>query len=94
MPADIAAHLIAVANEALSNVVRHAHATTVGMTLDVDRADICLVVRDDGVGIASGGRRSGLANMHQRAVDLGGTMHIDAAPAAGTTITWQVPNRA
>jgi signal transduction histidine kinase len=94
VPADVADHMIAVLREGLSNVVRHAKATHA--VVDVHVADgqealLVVTVRDNGIGLAAGGRRSGLANLVERAQLLGGTCTILAAADGGTEITWRVP---
>jgi len=86
-----AQHLLAVLREALSNAARHAHATTVEVDLAADTAAVTLTVADDGVGIPDGGRRSGLANLRERAEQLGGTFTAAPRDAGGTTLTWTVP---
>lgn len=85
-------HLLAVVGEALSNIVRHAHATHVLIELDV-QGDIELVVRDDGRGIGDSVAGTGLRNIRQRAELLGGECLVESSPARGTTIRWTVPRR-
>lgn len=53
--------------------------------------ELVLVVTDNGVGIAPGGRRSGLRNLEQRAAELGGSLAIGPAEGGGTELTWRVP---
>jgi len=53
--------------------------------------DLTLLVRDDGVGISGTGRRSGLANLADRAALLGGTMHATPGENGGTVLEWRVP---
>jgi signal transduction histidine kinase len=52
---------------------------------------VTLTVRDDGVGVDPTTRRSGLLNMQQRAVRLGGDMTVERAEAGGTRLVWTVP---
>jgi len=82
--------LLAVLREALSNVARHAHASTVSVRVSA-RGRLVLQVSDDGVGMAAASqRRSGLANMAARAELLGGELTItDGQP--GTVLRWEVP---
>jgi signal transduction histidine kinase len=94
VPDEIRPHLIAVLVEALSNVGRHAQASTVHVVLAVhDHPDKCveLIVRDDGVGIPDERSESGLANMRRRAEGLGGELRIESRPNEGTTLTWSSP---
>ncbi|WP_109471649.1 sensor histidine kinase [Ornithinimicrobium cavernae] len=87
---EVAAYRIA--QEALTNVVRHAgaHHAWLGLTCRGD--ELVLVVRDDGSGVLEpreGG--VGLTAMRERAAELGGTLTIDARPASGTTVTARLP---
>lgn len=81
--------------EALRNAARHAAARTVEVSLAKRGAGIALVVRDDGVGIASPGASggSGLESMRRRAAALGGTLSVRPRPAGGTEIVLEVPAR-
>jgi len=91
---EVAEHLLATLREALSNVARHARATSASVSLATVGSDCRLVVRDDGRGIADGPARTGglgLRNLRDRAETLGGTFEILRPPAGGTTLIWQVP---
>jgi len=85
-----------VLREALSNMARHAGASRADVTVDVDD-DGCLAVTvtDNGTGIPSGSRRSGLRNLAARAAELGGELRLSpaepAAPRPGTRLEWRVP---
>lgn len=79
--------------EALSNAARHAQASQIDVSVDVD-ADGCLTLRvsDDGIGVPEGGRRSGLRNLQTRAEKLGGDFRLGPGPSGtGTTLIWRVP---
>jgi signal transduction histidine kinase len=91
VPVEVAQHVVAVLGEALSNIARHARATSAGVTLVVRAGTVTLTVSDDGVGIAGGGRRSGLKNLAKRAESLGGAMTIEAPDHHGTRIVWAAP---
>lgn len=91
---DIAEHVLAVLQEALSNVARHARAHRVNVSVDVAE-ELVLRVEDDGVGINGGtatvtDQRGGLRNMHDRARSLGGSFEI-ASSGEGTALGWRVP---
>jgi signal transduction histidine kinase len=88
---NVADQLIAVLNEALSNAARHAQASKVEVDLSADSAAVELSVVDDGVGIAPGGRHSGLANLRERAEQLGGSFTVQAGDRGGTVLRWKVP---
>jgi signal transduction histidine kinase len=89
---EVREQLTAVLGETLSNIVRHAGASTVVVQLSVD-GDIELIVSDDGSGLTSGKPGNGLRNIRERAVMLGGSCVLDSQPGAGTTVTWTVPRR-
>jgi two-component system, NarL family, sensor histidine kinase DevS len=83
--------LIPVLREALSNVARHAQATRVSIEITA-KEELQLLVTDNGIGMPSDGRRSGVANMAKRARHLGGSFHIVPANP-GTELRWRVPLR-
>ncbi|WP_030455183.1 GAF domain-containing sensor histidine kinase [Herbidospora cretacea] len=87
----VAEQLLAVLREALSNLVRHAKATRAEVVAEVTEGVLTLIVQDDGVGITDGGRRSGLRNLEERAVLLGGSFAIGAADGWRTRLRWSVP---
>jgi len=80
--------VLAVAGEALSNVVRHAQATAVDVTIAATGSRLTITVADNGRGGAR--ENSGLANLRQRAERRGGTFALDSTDA-GTRLVWQVP---
>jgi signal transduction histidine kinase len=87
--------MLAALREALSNAARHARASQVDVTVDVDPDGMLAVqVIDDGTGIPANGRRSGLRNLARRAEKLGGELRLEpAAPGAdrpGTRLEWRV----
>jgi signal transduction histidine kinase len=55
---------------------------------------VTLTVMDDGIGIPSGGRRSGLANLAERAQQLSGRFSADPGSGGGTVLVWSVPIQA
>lgn len=81
----------AVLREALSNVMRHAGATTVEASVALRGAEVVVTVRDDGSGIPEGGRRSGLANLAARARERGGHFETENVSPHGTLVRWSVP---
>jgi len=90
VPEEIAGHTLGALRESLSNAARHAGASQVDVTVDAG-ADLVLVVRDNGVGLQEITRRSGLANLADRAEQLGGTLKVGSAGGGGTELLWQVP---
>ncbi|MEU3918232.1 GAF domain-containing sensor histidine kinase [Streptomyces sp. NPDC029004] len=91
VPREIADHLVAVLSEALTNVCRHAHATRTDVALQTDGREVTLTVSDNGVGLPPDGRRSGLANIAERAQQLGGELELSCPSGGGTSLVWRVP---
>jgi signal transduction histidine kinase len=83
--------LLKAANEALTNVARHANATAVHVTLSFLGDAVALDVADDGTGSVHNGGGQGLAIMRERVGSVGGDVAVETAPGAGTTITATVP---
>ncbi|WP_107094501.1 GAF domain-containing protein [Streptomyces sp. XY431] len=90
VPGELADAVVAVLEEALSNAARHAGSESVEVSLTAG-ADLTLTVTDDGVGLPEGGRRSGLANLAERAAALGGTFSAGNRAEGGTELVWRVP---
>ena len=93
VPVSLADQLLPTLREALSNVARHAGASAVTVTVAVDGEDVVLAVADNGKGLPQNGRRSGLANMEQRAEVLGGTFTATNGLGGGAELVWRVPLR-
>lgn len=86
--------LYRIAQEALANVIRHANASEVKVSLAVLDGEVVLEVRDDGVGVAAdriGPESLGVVGMRERAELLGGTVAIDGRPGGGTVLTATLP---
>ena len=84
--------LLRIAQEALTNVVKHAGATGARVRLTADEHDLELVVEDDGRGRAGATDGIGTASMRERAVEIGGGVHIGASPDGhGTVVRVRVP---
>jgi signal transduction histidine kinase len=89
---ELSEQVLAVLREALSNAARHSAATQVDVLVDTDAAGVLTVlVRDNGRGMRPTSRRSGLANMADRAEKLGGQLRLSAADGGGTELEWKVP---
>jgi signal transduction histidine kinase len=87
---DLADELAAVLREALSNVARHARASSVEVTLEVNSSEVCLSIRDNGRGLGDTSRRSGLANLDERARRHRGSLTVTSSPDEGTHLQWQI----
>ena len=90
VPNDISEDMLHALREALSNAARHGKATQVEVTVAVG-PELRLLVRDNGIGIGETGRRSGLANIAQRAGQYGGTLTVAPAAGGGTELDWRAP---
>ncbi len=94
VPGPIQPHLVAVLIEALSNVARHARASTVEVSVSATgtpQPAVTLVVKDDGIGLPASRTESGLANLRKRADNLGGSLSLDSPESGGCVLTWSVP---
>jgi signal transduction histidine kinase len=105
MRPEIEVALLRTAQEALTNVAKHAHASRVGLTLSYMEDLVTLDVRDDGVGFATvngtGPRPPsrprdaqdgfGLSSMRQRVEGVAGRLEIESEPDAGTAICASIP---
>jgi signal transduction histidine kinase len=88
-PDEALAHdILAVTREALSNCARHARATAVSIALVLHDELITLDITDNGCGLGTPARSSGLASMRRRAENNGGTLQITAPAGGGTQLTW------
>jgi signal transduction histidine kinase len=80
----------------MHNVVKHAGASRINLTVTTDESGTTLVVRDNGVGFDPGQDfhgHLGLKSMRERAAKLEGTTDIESAPGSGTAITVRFPVR-
>ena len=91
VPDKVAEHLLAVIREGLSNAVRHSDADHIEVSVAAIDKRIRLAIEDNGRGFADPLRRSGLANLEQRAEELHGTLEIKSAPGKGTSLVWTAP---
>ena len=87
--------LFRIVQEAVNNVIRHAQAQHVGVTLGRSRERITLQVVDDGQGfdaqLPRSGRHVGLWSMRERVEQLGGQFEVRSAPGRGTVVTAVIP---
>ncbi|SFQ71658.1 sensor histidine kinase [Amycolatopsis rubida] len=99
MHTDVEVALLRTAQEALSNVAKHAQAKRVGLTLSYMPDLVTLDVRDDGVGFEPNAKRAngstnggfGLSGMRQRVQRLAGRLDIESEPGRGTAVSATVP---
>jgi signal transduction histidine kinase len=84
----LARDILAVTREALSNCARHARATAVSVALARQDELVTLDITDNGRGLGTPARSSGLASMRRRAEANGGALQITAPAGGGTQLTW------
>jgi signal transduction histidine kinase len=94
---EVSTALYRIAQEALTNVVRHAEARRVEIVLSAERERLVLEIQDDGKGMGATDARSpgalGLLGMTERAATLGGEVRLERGPVGGTRVVASVPRR-
>ena len=92
MPRKVEDQIVRIAQEALSNAVRHASARSIGVTLTYDASNLVLCVCDDGRGFDPSGQaftaggHFGLQGMRERATTIGARLNVDGKPGGGTEV--------
>jgi signal transduction histidine kinase len=97
LPDDIAISLYRVTQEAITNILKHAAATSVEIRLGYRRGNISLTILDDGTGQAVDTQPHagiGLLGMQERLNLLGGKLKVDVQPGHGYRLTARVPWKA
>ena len=87
---DLADDVIACVRESLTNVAKHAHATSVVVDVALSGDTLAVTVSDNGIGAAGATRASGTANLRSRAEKRRGSYEIGPGAAGGTVVTWKV----
>ncbi len=93
-PLEIKEALYPIAQEALHNIVKHAHASSVRIRMRCSPENVTLDVSDDGIGFEPEGDfpgHLGLHSMRERTERLGGTLAVESAPGKGTQIRAWIP---
>ncbi len=97
LPDFVAGNLLLLAQEAITNALKHAHPRRIDLALRFDAAALTLKIRDDGAGFdpatVEGPRDGhfGLQGMRERIKRLGGNLEVRSAPGRGTTLAATVP---
>jgi signal transduction histidine kinase len=95
LPAPVETAVFRIVQEAMNNVLRHAQAQYVGVTLNRDRDHVDVQIVDDGQGfvthLSPSTKHIGLWSMRERVEQLGGQFQLRSAPGQGTTVTARVP---
>ena len=95
LDAPVELELFRIVQEALSNALKHAHASKVRVVVDLDAVPARVEIVDDGLGfdpdaVPLRARHLGLLSMEERAATIGGTLRIDSAPGRGTHVIVEV----
>jgi signal transduction histidine kinase len=94
LPSNVETVLYRIVQEALTNVVRHAHATQVDVVLTTRDDKLIVIVEDDGIGfdpeLVMAGNHLGLFGMRERTEMIDGKLAIESTPGKGTTIIVEV----
>jgi PAS domain S-box-containing protein len=91
LPAEVEATAYYVVAEALTNVARHAGATSAAVAVERAGAALVVRVRDDGRGGAATGAGSGLGGLADRVAALGGRLVVVSPPGGGTIVEAEIP---
>jgi len=97
LSSEIQNELFRIGQEALTNVVKHAQAKSVCITLVSQARRVSLSIKDDGIGFATAKPHDqnhgfGLGTMRERAQGIGGRFRVESRPGSGTTIRVEVPS--
>jgi signal transduction histidine kinase len=92
---NVAIAVFRVAQESMTNMVKHARATRLRLNLEVTPVELVLTIEDNGIGINTSGERRGdahgLLSMKYRMQSIGGTFYIGRASKQGTVVSVRLP---
>jgi signal transduction histidine kinase len=88
---DMVDDVLAAVSEGVANVARHARASSATVSVAVEADRLIVRVEDDGAGPGSGSRRSGTANLEERAARWGGTSRLRPRDPSGSVLDWTIP---
>ncbi|MEO6798467.1 MAG: histidine kinase [Rhodanobacter sp.] len=93
LPADLEENLFRIAQECLTNVLRHANASSINATIRFSEEDVWLQFADDGQGFDPAARSEGygLLGMRERVVAMGGQLEVQSSRGRGTTVSIGLP---
>ncbi|HXR13061.1 MAG TPA: GAF domain-containing sensor histidine kinase [Solirubrobacteraceae bacterium] len=95
LPAEIETTVYRLVQEALTNIVKHAHASKVDVAVTVAPDCVAVAIEDDGDGFSTEAETSGfgLAGMRERVFLVGGTLSVDSSAGGGTVVRAELPTR-
>lgn len=90
---EVTATIYRIIQEALTNIYKHANATEVNLSVDINRGSLCIMIQDNGRGfdLEQNTTGFGLQSMRDRALSLGGKFNINSAFGCGCQITIDIP---
>lgn len=96
VPDHLARELFRIIQEAMNNIEKHSAASSVRISVSSDPESLRIEISDNGAGFDTGviGRPDGhfgLKTMHERAVEIGGSLSVESKPGAGTVVSVAVP---
>lgn len=98
IPSEIEVVLYRIAQEGLTNIMRHSKASQIRLSLSIENDNIKMIMEDDGIGFEPGRhyprdnqRHLGLISMRERAEILGGALEVYTAPGQGTNVEVSIP---
>jgi signal transduction histidine kinase len=91
LPDPIGVAVYFVCSEALANVVKHAAASWVDLTVETSSGRVTVAIVDDGTGGADPAAGTGLRNLADRVEALGGSLRVTSEPSAGTRLVAELP---
>jgi signal transduction histidine kinase len=96
LPTELEVGLYGIAREALNNVLKHARATEVQVSISQTEQKVLMEVMDNGIGFETGAPsnvgRLGVKGMRERASQLGADLRLESRPEGGTTVRVEAPN--
>jgi len=91
VPPVIRPQILAAVRESLSNVARHAQASEASVEVEVSGTEVIARISDNGIGITTPHRESGLRNLRDRAASLGGAVRLESNQPHGTVLELRAP---
>jgi signal transduction histidine kinase len=94
LPVEMETSIYRIIQESLTNIARHAQASTASVMIDRRRSSVRLIVEDNGVGLdlkAVGGKSLGLQGIRERAALFNGRLTIESQPGQGTSLFVELP---